>query len=277
MLKREFIEKLSGLRDGRGIDLVTVYLNPCQRNNELILNFEFKFDERFKEVYTDYNEDIIYASDIIYELFEDDILSDVSKENESRVKLITYRIIALGNECSIVVGCPYIENYMKSCKFSLDIENIIMNLNKITADLVNNLNKFIDKCTDFDLNKRIDRETDILDMELTSVFAENKAFERVLRSTYNERVCDIIIDWTDEVLGYIFKEGNKYGVFNLCKVNQQTDEIECTNEEYTLEKIIECVIRKMKNSLKDNLYDDDTRENAEEELELLSNVLNKNK
>lgn len=56
-------------------------------------------------------------------------------------------------------------------------------------------------------------------MKLTSEFKENETFERVLRNTYPEQVCDIVIEWTDEALRYVFKESDEAGKFILGRLN----------------------------------------------------------
>ena len=43
-------------------------------------------------------------------------------------------------------------------------------------------------------------------MKLTSKFKENEVFERTLRNAYSEEICDIVIEWIEEALAYVFNK-----------------------------------------------------------------------
>lgn len=108
-------------------------------------------------------------------------------------------------------------------------------------------------------------------MKLTSEFKENEAFERVLRNTYPEQVCDIVIEWTDEALRYVFKESDKAGKFILGRVHSETEEIEYSDELYDCMDIISRVINEMEYALDDE--GNESRECIERELRVLSMAL----
>lgn len=63
-------------------------------------------------------------------------------------------------------------------------------------------------------------------MKLTSKFKENEVFEKTLRNTYSEEVCNIVIEWIDEALRYVFKETDTRELFLLGRVDTNTGEIE---------------------------------------------------
>ena len=108
-------------------------------------------------------------------------------------------------------------------------------------------------------------------MQLTSEFKENEIFERALRSVYPKQVCDIVIEWKEEALSYVFKESDIYGTFILGRVNRETREIEYSNELYDCVDVITSVMNEMEYAIDDN--GTDSRESIEEELRVLSKVL----
>lgn len=108
-------------------------------------------------------------------------------------------------------------------------------------------------------------------MKLISEFKENEAFERVLRNTYPEQVCDIVIEWTDEALKYVFKESYEAGKFILGRVDSETEEIEYSDELYDCMDVISRVINEMEQALDDK--GNESRESIEEELRMLSMAL----
>ena len=68
-------------------------------------------------------------------------------------------------------------------------------------------------------------------MRLTSEFKENGVFERTLRNTYSEEVCDIVIEWIEEALAYIFNKISNNNTFALGRVNRDDKTIEYTGGE----------------------------------------------
>lgn len=106
-------------------------------------------------------------------------------------------------------------------------------------------------------------------MRLTSEFKENEVFERTLRNTYSEEVCDIVIEWTEEALAYVFNKTSNNNTFALGRVNRDDKTIEYTREELTLEEIIHSVMNEMEIALDDT----ESRETIEEELKVLSEAL----
>lgn len=108
-------------------------------------------------------------------------------------------------------------------------------------------------------------------MNLISEFKENELFEKTLRSIYPENICNIVIEWTDEALRYIFKKTEKKNAFKLGRFNTITKEIEYSNEFYTCEEVINRVIREMEYALDDK--GNESRDIIEEELKTLSAAL----
>lgn len=105
-------------------------------------------------------------------------------------------------------------------------------------------------------------------MSLTSIFKENEGFKNVLRNKYSEEVCDIVMEWTEEALRYVFKESNETGKFLLGIVDSQTCQIEYTGEIYDCHDVLCRVIGEMELALEDK--DNESRESIEEELRILS-------
>lgn len=105
-------------------------------------------------------------------------------------------------------------------------------------------------------------------MILMSEFKENQVFEKVLRESYSEEVCNIVIEWIDEALRYILKETEDKDIFILGRVDINTMEIEYSNEYYTCAEVISRVINEMEYALDDE--GNESRESIEEELRILS-------
>ena len=108
-------------------------------------------------------------------------------------------------------------------------------------------------------------------MILTSKFKDNEVFERTLRNTYSEEVCNIVIEWIDEALRYVFKETDTRELFLLGRVDANTGEIEYSNEDYYLEEVLTRVMKEMQYAIDDE--DNESREDIIEEFKILSEVL----
>ena len=108
-------------------------------------------------------------------------------------------------------------------------------------------------------------------MILTSKFKDNEVFERTLRNTYSEEVCNIVIEWIDEALRYVFKETDTRELFLLGRVDANTGEIEYSNEDYYLEEVLTRVMKEMQYAIDDK--DNESREDIIEEFKILSEVL----
>ena len=106
-------------------------------------------------------------------------------------------------------------------------------------------------------------------MKLTSKFKENEVFERTLRNAYSEEICDIVIEWIEEALAYVFNKISNDDTFALGRVNRDDKTIEYTGEELTLEEIIHSVMDEMEIALDGT----ESRETIEEELRVLSEAL----
>lgn len=105
-------------------------------------------------------------------------------------------------------------------------------------------------------------------MKLTREFKENEVLERTLRNTYSKEVCNIVIEWIEEALSYVFNKTSNGDTFVLGRINRDDKTIEYTGEELTLEDIIHCVINEMEIALDGT----ESRETIEE-LRVLSEVL----
>lgn len=106
-------------------------------------------------------------------------------------------------------------------------------------------------------------------MKLISEFKENEAFEMSLRSNYSNEICNIVIEWTEEALAYVFKETLDKEIFKLGRINRDDKTIKYTDEEFTLDGIIRCIMNEMEIAL-------DGTENPDiikEELRMLSEIL----
>lgn len=108
-------------------------------------------------------------------------------------------------------------------------------------------------------------------MKLTSKFKENEVFEKTLRNTYSEEVCNIVIEWIDEALRYVFKETDTRELFLLGRVDANTGEIEYSNEDYYLEEVLTRVMKEMQYAIDDE--DNESREDIKEEFRILSEAL----
>lgn len=108
-------------------------------------------------------------------------------------------------------------------------------------------------------------------MKLTSKFKENEVFEKTLRNTYSEEVCNIVIEWIDEALRYVFKETDTRELFLLGRVDTNTGEIEYSNEDYYLEEVLTRVMKEMQYAIDDE--DNESREDIKEEFRILSEAL----
>ena len=108
-------------------------------------------------------------------------------------------------------------------------------------------------------------------MKLTSKFKENEVFEKTLRNTYSEEVCNIVIEWIDEALRYVFKETDIRELFLLGRVDTNTGEIEYSNEDYYLEEVLTRVMKEMQYAIDDE--DNESREDIKEEFRILSEAL----
>lgn len=108
-------------------------------------------------------------------------------------------------------------------------------------------------------------------MKLTSKFKENEVFEKDLRNSYPENVCDIIIDWVEEALRYVFKKSNVDGQYILGEIDLNTEKIKFSNIKYSYVDIFECVMDEMQHAIDDE--DNESREDIKEELRALSEAL----
>ena len=106
-------------------------------------------------------------------------------------------------------------------------------------------------------------------MKLLSQIKENEVFERSLRENYSNEVCDIVIEWTEEALAYVFKETSDENLFVLGVVNRDNNTIEYTEEEFTLDDIITRVISEMEYALDGT----ESRDIIEKELKIVSEAL----
>lgn len=108
-------------------------------------------------------------------------------------------------------------------------------------------------------------------MKLTSKFKENEVFERTIRNAYSEEICDIVIEWIDEALRYVFKETDTRELFLLGRVDTNTGEIEYSNKDYYLEEVLTRVMKEMQYAIDDE--DNESREDIKEEFRILSEAL----
>lgn len=106
-------------------------------------------------------------------------------------------------------------------------------------------------------------------MKHLTEFKENEVFERTLRNNYSEEVSDIILEWTEEALAYVFKGISDKDLFVLGMINRDDNTIEYTDEEYTVQDIIQRVITEMEYALDGT----ENRELIEEEIKILSEAL----
>ena len=100
-------------------------------------------------------------------------------------------------------------------------------------------------------------------------FKENEVFERTLRNNYSEEVSDIVLEWTEEALAYVFKKISDKDLFVLGTINRDDNSIEYIDEEYTVQDVIRRVIIEMEYALDGT----ENRELIEEEIKILSEAL----
>lgn len=100
-------------------------------------------------------------------------------------------------------------------------------------------------------------------------FKENEVFERTLRNNYSEKVSDIVLEWTEEALAYVFKKISDKDLFVLGTINRDDNSIEYIDEEYTVQDVIRRVIIEMEYALDGT----ENRELIEEEIKILSEAL----
>lgn len=111
-------------------------------------------------------------------------------------------------------------------------------------------------------------------MKLKCEFKENEALEIVLRNFYSEHFCEIVIEWIEEALKYVFKETEVSNVFLLGRIIEDINgniKIEYSDETLNCIDIISLVIDEMECALEDE--GNESREHIENELRLLSNAL----
>ena len=100
-------------------------------------------------------------------------------------------------------------------------------------------------------------------------FKENEVFERTLRNNYSEEVSDIVLEWTEEALAYVFKKISDKDLFVLGTINRDDNSIEYIDEEYTVQDVIRRVITEMEYALDGT----ENKELIEEEIKILSEAL----
>ena len=106
-------------------------------------------------------------------------------------------------------------------------------------------------------------------MKTISMFKENEVFERSLRANYSTEVCDIVIEWAEEALAYVFKETSDKNLFKLGIVDRNDSSIEYTDDTVSLEDIIRRIITEMEYALDGT----ESKDIIEEEIRILSEAL----
>ena len=106
-------------------------------------------------------------------------------------------------------------------------------------------------------------------MKQIAVYKENEVFERALRSKYSEEVSDIVLEWTEEALSYVYKDTADKDIFLLGMINRDDKTIELTDKEYSVQDVIQRVITEMEYALDGT----ENRKLLEEEIQILSEAL----
>lgn len=106
-------------------------------------------------------------------------------------------------------------------------------------------------------------------MELICQFKENEKLERSLRSNYSNEVSEVVIEWCEECLFYVFKETSDEKLFRLGLIDKEDRTIKYNNEILSLEEILHLIIKDMEKSLDST----DSWDIVEDELKMLLNAL----
>lgn len=107
-------------------------------------------------------------------------------------------------------------------------------------------------------------------MKLECGLEENLMLEIVLRSIYPEHFCDIVLEWIEEALQYVFKETDVYNLFKLGRIIRDFNgriEVKYEEKYFNLNEIISMVIDEMKCALEDE--GNESREHIKNELRVL--------
>lgn len=111
-------------------------------------------------------------------------------------------------------------------------------------------------------------------MKLKCEYEENIILEKALRSKYPEHFCDIVIEWVEEALKFVFKETEVSNEFRLGRIIEDINgdiKIEYSDEILNCTDIISLVTDEMECVLEDE--ENESQEHIENELRVLSNAL----
>lgn len=108
-------------------------------------------------------------------------------------------------------------------------------------------------------------------MKLITNYKENECFEKKLKEKYPENISTIIMEWLEDGLAYVMKETSNENIFILGNIDRNNGSIEYTENEYTIEDVIGCIISEMEFALDDN--GSESRETIQEEYDLLNKVI----
>lgn len=106
-------------------------------------------------------------------------------------------------------------------------------------------------------------------MELICKFKENEKFERSLRSNYSTQVSELVIEWCEECLFYVFKETSNERLFKLGRINEKNKSITYSDEIMDLKDILHIVLKKIEESLDST----DSWDIVEDELKMILNAI----
>ncbi|MBQ8997075.1 MAG: hypothetical protein IJ086_07430 [Clostridium sp.] len=106
-------------------------------------------------------------------------------------------------------------------------------------------------------------------MKLISKFKENEMFEKSLREKYSNEVCDVVMEWTEDALSYVFKATSDKTLFRLGLVDRDDNSIDYMEDMLTLEDIICRVISEMEYALDGT----ENKDIIEDEIRILSEAL----